>query len=90
MNWSIKDGKISIDVDDMKAKEERNFELVLIKDSNDDISKTVRNTVKVESKGIEEVNLDDNTDYNDLVIMPRTGIRKKICYIIYLMILMTD
>ena len=82
LNWNVNDGKVTIDVDDMKAKEERNFELVLIKTSNDDISKTVRNTVKVESKGIEEVNLDDNTDYNDLVIMPRTGIRKKICYII--------
>ena len=82
LNWNIKDGMISIDVDNIKAKEERNFELVLVKASNDDISGTVRNTVKVESKGIEEVSLDDNTDYNDLVIMPRTGIRKKIFYII--------
>ena len=76
LNWLVSDEKVSMNVNDMEAKESRHFELILYKTSDDDICKTITNRVKIASTKIEETRLDDNEANCDLIIMPRTGINK--------------
>lgn len=54
------------------------------------ITGTIRGCVDLEvvnlPSGFEEETTDDNTDYADLVIAPRTGTKQKICFIAFLAI----
>ena len=76
------DGQATLKVVDLEPNESREYELVLTKNTNNDISKIVKNTVKIKSDSLEEVTLEDNQDTNELVIMPRTGIKKTITFVI--------
>lgn len=74
-SWTITADRIYIDIDNIAPGEEREYDLVLTKRQGIDICGNVRNTVKVESKGVPETTLKDNEDKNDVAIMPRTGVR---------------
>lgn len=83
LNWNVNsDGQATLKVVDLEPNESREYELVLTKNTNNDISKIVKNTVKIKSDSLEEVTLEDNQDTNELVIMPRTGIKKTITFVI--------
>ena len=73
-NWTIGDNEAFIEVKDLKGGEWREYELVLTKKSGIDISQTVSNNIEIISTSFEETSLNDNSDKNDLVILPRTGL----------------
>ena len=73
-NWTIGDNEASIEIKDIKGGEWREYELVLTKKAGIDISQTVSNNIEIVSTSFEETSLNDNSDKNDLVILPRTGI----------------
>lgn len=74
-DWTITADRVYIDIDNIAPGEEREYQIVLTKKQGVDICGNVRNTVKVESKGIPETTLKDNEDKNDVAIMPRTGVK---------------
>lgn len=76
LNWTVNDKEVYLDIEKLNPGESVEYELVLTKNSDKDICEIVKNKVTVESNGIEETNLDDNEASNDLVIFPRTGIKK--------------
>jgi fibro-slime domain-containing protein len=67
-----------LDVHDMNPNETREFKIVLTKKEGLDVCGTIINKVDVTSTSLEENNLNDNSDKNDLVILPRTGLLKKL------------
>lgn len=79
LNWLVEDdisnNKISLKIDNLNPGEEVEYELVLTKNSKDDICGVIKNKVKIVSNGIEETDLKDNEDFNELVIIPRTGVK---------------
>ena len=75
-NWKVDGDKIELNIDNLDPNQSVEYELVLTKNSQDDICGKIKNCVRVESNGIEETELSDNEDSNELVIMPRTGIKK--------------
>ena len=77
-NWQINGNEVKKEISNLKPGESVELDLVLNKTSNDDICKKVVNKVKVTSttKEFNETSLEDNEDINELIIMPRTGIKK--------------
>lgn len=83
LNWTVDDnGQATMKIQDLEPNEFREYELVLTKNSNNDISKLIKNTVRIKSEILEEVTLDDNEDTNELVIMPRTGMKQFVAIIV--------
>ena len=77
--WTISADLIYLDVDNINPGETREYELVLTKKEGVDVCRTITNKVKIEAKdGLVETSLEDNEDINDVVIMPRTGIKNTI------------
>lgn len=74
-NWTILNGKLSLEVKDIAPNETREYELVLTKNDGVDVCGTISNKIRIDSEKIEETDLNDNEDNNDLVIIPRTGIK---------------
>lgn len=75
--WVIAADRMYYDITKIAPNETMEFTVVLTKKDGVDICGTVSNNVKVESlDGVEETRLDDNEDKNDVVIMPRTGVKK--------------
>ena len=77
-NWEIANGEASLNIDDIRGGEWREYTLILTKKDGVDISQTISNNIEIVSTSFEETSLDDNKDKNDLVILPRTGIIHKI------------
>lgn len=72
---SSSDNKVSLKIDKLNPGESVEYELLLTKNSDDDICGIVKNKVKIVSNRIEETDLNDNEDSNELVIIPRTGVK---------------
>ncbi len=77
--WTISADRIYIQIDNINPQETREYELVLTKKDGIDVCGTVSNRVRIQAnEGLIETTLEDNEDINDVVIMPRTGVRKTI------------
>ncbi len=74
--WTISSDLIYIDINDIKPQETKEYELILTKKDGIDVCGTISNRVRIDAINLEETTLDDNEDVNDLVIMPRTGVKK--------------
>lgn len=74
-DWTITSDRAYIDIEKIEPGEEKEYKIVLTKKQGIDICGNVRNTVRVESRNIPETTLKDNEDKNDVVIMPRTGVK---------------
>lgn len=72
--WTISDSEAYIEIPEIKGGEWREYELILTKKAGIDVSQTVSNNIEILSTSFEETSLEDNSDKNDLVILPRTGI----------------
>lgn len=88
--WTVENGKAYLKNYNRKG-ESNSYNISLKKISNDDITGTIRGNVNLEAYDLsnnllEEDNNDDNTDFSDLVIAPRTGVKQKICFIAFLAI----
>ena len=67
-----------LDVNDMNPNETREFSIVLTKKDGIDVCEKFTNKVDVTSTTLTENNIEDNSDQNDLVILPRTGLLEKL------------
>ena len=65
-----------IDIENINPGETKEYEVILTKKEGIDVCGTISNKVAVNSIDLEETTLEDNEDTNEVVIMPRTGIKK--------------
>ncbi len=84
--WTISSDTMYIDLGNMNPGETREYEVILTKKEGVDVSGTIKNKVSVNSIDVEETTLEDNEDTNEVVIMPRTGVKKVAIVIACIMI----
>ncbi len=74
--WTISADTMYIDIENINPGETKEYEVILTKKEGIDVCGTISNKVAVNSIDLEETTLEDNEDTNEVVIMPRTGIKK--------------
>ena len=72
-DWKVIGNKATYRVENLKDREMREYEIILEKNKNIDISGDIKAYVRIDSEKIEETTLEDNEDMNELAVMPRTG-----------------
>lgn len=75
-DWIVNNDEAKYKVEDLNIGESREYEIILEKDEDVDISGDIKAFVRIDSEKLQETTLEDNEDMNELAIMPRTGIFK--------------
>ena len=72
-DWQIDKSEAKYQVLDLDIDEVREYEVILEKNKETDISGDFKTYVQIDSQKLPETTLEDNKDMNELVVMPRTG-----------------